>query len=169
MKLNTKNKKKSKKRKRRPGRPPDYKPEYVKKAERFIVQHKEDMEGLAEVFDVTVRTLNNWMNKNPKFKAAIERGRQRSTIEQSKDPGQNGEVGRPYQYYQEYTGIMARLCARINEGRHITISVDFVAHLFGVSVQTIHNWREAIPEFKKAYDHAWEVQQSKQPKAEPAE
>ena len=47
-------------------------------AERYIAKYGMDMKKLAKEFNVTVRTLNNWMKVKKKFTAAIKRGRELS-------------------------------------------------------------------------------------------
>ena len=72
-----KTKKRSKKKvKKKPAhRPAKYEKEFAGRAERYIARYKMDYDGLADLLEVSVRTIYSWMKDKPKFAAAIERGK----------------------------------------------------------------------------------------------
>ncbi len=57
-------------------RPPKYETDFPERAERYIARYKMDYKGLADSLGVAERTIFDWMKKKPKFKAAMERGKQ---------------------------------------------------------------------------------------------
>lgn len=57
--------------KRKPGRPTAFKPEFVKQAEKLSKLGATDMQ-LADFFEVTVATLNNWKLRYPQFFASLK-------------------------------------------------------------------------------------------------
>lgn len=56
------------------GRPSDYKPAYNKQAEKLCKLGATDKE-LAEFFEVSEKTLNNWKKEHPNFLQSIKRGK----------------------------------------------------------------------------------------------
>lgn len=56
------------------GRPSDYKPEYNEQARKLCLLGATDKE-LAEFFDVTEQTVNNWKAAHPEFFESIKEGK----------------------------------------------------------------------------------------------
>ena len=64
------------------GRPPKWKPEYVDQAHKLALLGLTDVE-IAQVFDVSEKTLNNWKKKKPDFLQSLKRGKMLADAEVS--------------------------------------------------------------------------------------
>ena len=62
------------KKKRPVGRPSEYKPEYAEQARKLCLLGATDAE-LADFFNVTETTINNWKNDFPEFFESIKKGK----------------------------------------------------------------------------------------------
>ena len=56
------------------GRPTSFKPEYIEQAFKLCLLGASDVQ-LADFFDVSVATINNWKNNYPKFLDALKEGK----------------------------------------------------------------------------------------------
>jgi len=57
------------------GRPSAYDPKYVAQARKICMLLGATDEQLAEVFDVSVTTINNWKREHPEFLASVKEGK----------------------------------------------------------------------------------------------
>ena len=64
-------------------RPSQYKPEYTEQTYKFCLLGATD-EDLANFFEVTTTTIDNWKNKKPEFLGAIKRGKEIADAEVGK-------------------------------------------------------------------------------------
>lgn len=90
-------------------RPTSYKEDYVKLAYNYCIMGADDKK-LAEFFEVTVTTVNNWKNQYPEFLESIKKGKDiydTGTVEKSLLDRANGythEEVKLFQFYDKESG-----------------------------------------------------------------
>lgn len=99
------------------GRPKEYKPEYAKQAFKLCLLGATDKE-IADFFEVTERTINNWKQLHPEFFQALRRGKTEADAEVAAS------------LFQRAIGLTVEKQHVVAYKGHIKI-VDLVEHIVG--------------------------------------
>ena len=112
-----------------------YKPEYDVEIVAFLGDtERKNIYEAAEYFGVAYLTLLNWRKEFPSFDVAVKKGialRKKNTF-------------KPYKYKPTFPKKVQELMSR---GK----SKAAVCSFFGISYETLQDWREKYPEFKEAF------------------
>jgi hypothetical protein len=130
------------------GRPSAYRADYAEQAFRLCLLGATDIE-LAEAFDVTDTTINNWKHAHPEFLASIKRG---------KDEADAKVAQSLYRRALGYEHPAVKIAADAKTGEHVMVPYteryppDTAAAIFWLKNRQRAKWRD-----KQDVEHSGEL------------